>query len=69
MIKSLSKLIEKSKFEGMIAEVRIFSTCCITHLLFVDNVLLFGKGSLLESPAFKEILCLFCEAYGMDKCR
>ena len=69
MIESLSKLIEKSKFEGMIVEVRIFSTCCITHLLFVDSVLLFGKGSLLESPSFKEILCLFCEASSMDKCR
>ena len=69
MIESLSKLIEKSKFEGMIAEVRIFSKCCITHLLFVDIILLFGKGSLLESHAFKDILCLFCEASGMDKYR
>ena len=38
---------------------------CITHLLFVDDVILFGNGNIDEWEVFKEILTLFCKATGM----
>jgi hypothetical protein len=37
----------------------------ITHLLFVDDVILFGKGYLQEWQVFKDALDLFCNASGM----
>jgi hypothetical protein len=35
-------------------------------LLFVDDVLLFGNGSLIEWKVLKEALDLFCNATGMS---
>ena len=37
----------------------------ITHLLFVDDVLLFGIATVSEWKAYKDALDLFCSATGM----
>ena len=37
----------------------------INHLLFVDNVIIFGSKSFAEWNIIKELVDLFCLAYGM----
>ena len=37
----------------------------LSHLLFVDDVVLFGIGTLVEWIAFEVILETFCSASGM----
>jgi len=49
-----------------LAGVRLSDMSSITHLLFVDDVLIFLNGSFQDSYAFKAILDLFCIATGMQ---
>ena len=42
------------------------SNCSITHLLFVDDVLIFCSGERGETHVLKEILELFSKATGME---
>jgi hypothetical protein len=37
----------------------------LTHLFFVDDVLLFTNGSLVEGHVLKEILALYKKSMGM----
>jgi hypothetical protein len=37
----------------------------ITHLMFVDDIVLFGNGNLSEWKVFKQVLDLFFQATGM----
>jgi hypothetical protein len=60
--RSILKKVEERKIEGVLVEKGIR----ITHLLFVDDVLLFGNGTLTEWETFKEVLDLFCLATGMS---
>ena len=65
VIEGLSLLIEDAKRNGKIKGINISSRLLLTHLLFVDDVILFGMGSFEEWMAFKFILDTFCEASGM----
>ena len=38
----------------------------ITHLLFVDDVIVLGKNSVEEWKYLYKILGIFCLAYGME---
>ena len=58
-------MIKDAKRNGKIKGIKISSRLFLTHLLFVDDVILFGLGSLEEWMAFKVILDTFCEASGM----
>ena len=44
----------------------VSSSLNLTHLLFVDDVLLFGVGTVEEWQHFKVLLHLFCSATGMQ---
>ena len=59
-------MIEEAKRKGKIKGIKISARLFLTHLLFVDDVILFGFGSLEEWRAFKDILDTFCEASGMS---
>jgi len=48
VIKGFSQLILKAKHEGHLKGIKITEIHHMTHLLFVDNVLLFGLGSQAE---------------------
>lgn len=61
----MSRLIKKSVDEGSLEGVLITIGLRINHLLFVDDIYVFGKGSLLEWKVFKEALELFCNARSM----
>ena len=60
--RNLKELAEKCDIMGFKMAVDV----TITHLLFVDDILIFGSGSLQEWHFIKEALDLFCEASGMS---
>lgn len=65
MIEGLSRLIIQAKDAGRILGMKVTKSHNITHLLFVDDVLLFGIGQFAEWLHFKYILDWFCLALGM----
>ena len=58
MIKGLSE-------QGDIMGIEVAAGIFITHLLFVDDILLFGGGTIREWLTYKHALDLFCGATGM----
>ena len=65
MIEGLNFLIDDAHRRGLVKGIKISKDLSLTHLLFVDDVILFGFGSCEEWIAFKVILDTFCEASGM----
>jgi hypothetical protein len=45
---------------------KVSSTISLSHLLFVDDIILFGEGTVKEWESFKIILDLLCAATGMQ---
>ena len=66
IIESLSLLIRNVVQRGAISGVKVSPSLNLTHLLFVDDVILFGLGTLGEWKHYKELLDLFCSATGME---
>ena len=48
VVEGLGRLIGEAKRKGKTKGIKLSSTLAITHLLFVDNVVLFGTRSLEE---------------------
>ena len=65
VIEGLSLLIADARDNGLIKGIKITSTFVLTHLLFVDDVILLGSGTLTEWMAFEVILSRLCRASGM----
>ena len=65
VVEGMSKPINVVKEEGKFEGVKIYLVLRITHLLFVDDALLFGRGFMEEWQDYKVILELFCNASGM----
>ena len=65
IIESLSRIILDAQQKGLIKGFQYSLDISITHLLFVDDVLLFGTANVSEWKAYKEALDLFCSATGM----
>eukprot|EP00253_Pinus_taeda_P033507 PITA_33507 len=62
IMEGLSRLIISAKREGSLSGLRITDECYLTHLLFVDDVLILLDGSIRDSLAFSRILQLFMKA-------
>ena len=65
IIESLSLLISNAHQRGAITGFKVSPSLNLTHLLFVDDVILFGLGTVEEWKHYKELLGLFCSAAGM----
>ena len=65
-IEGLSLLIKDEKVKGKIQGIKISDSLYLTHLLFVDYVILFGNGMVMEWMAFDVLLETFCSASGMS---
>lgn len=65
MVEGMSILIHKEKRLGRIRGIKLSYTLSITHILFVDDVVLFGFGSCSEWKQFRHIVDLFTAATGM----
>ena len=59
-------MIHDAQQRGVITGVKITSSLFLTHLLFVDDVLLFGEAIVDEWQQYKQLLDLFCSATGMQ---
>eukprot|EP00253_Pinus_taeda_P020147 PITA_20147 len=62
----LSRLILKAKQSGMLTGLEVAVNLFISHLLFVDDILLFLNGNLPEVKVLKDIINLFLKAIGLQ---
>lgn len=65
-IDGLSRMIQEAKADRRIKGVRVSRALSITHLLFVDDIMLFGVASLCEWSIYKDIFETFCLASWMS---
>jgi hypothetical protein len=65
IVKGLSVLIRQAVVDGSIQGIKISDFVRVTHLLFVDDVLLMGKGMMEEWIQLKQTLDLFSNATRM----
>lgn len=63
----LSCLLAFAKRDGSLRGLKITDSCFLTHLLFVEDVLIFLDGSIQDSLTFSKILSLFLSATGMQE--
>ena len=66
VIEAISLLIKDAKAKGKIRGINISDTLYLTHLLFVDDVTLFGMGTVMEWMDFDVLLENFCSTSGMS---
>ena len=66
VIEALSRLLISANREGSIRGLKISDIYFLTHLLFVDDVLILLDGSVQDSTTFSRILELFSKATGME---
>eukprot|EP00253_Pinus_taeda_P025127 PITA_25127 len=62
----LSRLITKARRAGLITGLEVAVNIFITHLLFVDDILLFTSGNINELKELKDILDIFLKATGLQ---
>lgn len=66
LAKGLSQLVQKAKRDGSIRGLEVAINMFISHLLFVDEILLFSNGNINEIKEIKRILNLFMKATRMQ---
>lgn len=64
--KGLSNALKEVKRQGTLKGIQISPNLFITHLLFVDDVLIFCYGLVRDSHTLREILDLFSKLTGME---
>jgi len=64
--KGLRRAVKECKREGDIGGIEVGSSLHLTHLLFVDDVILFAMCILREAKKYNEMLDLYCKAIGME---
>lgn len=65
VMECLRRLIYHEKQNGILSGLKITDQCFLTHLLFVDDVLIFLNGIIRDSVALDKILATFYRASGM----
>jgi hypothetical protein len=66
VMEGLSRLLKHSLEEGLITGNRVSRLTKILHLLFVDDVLILSKASLIEWRVIDSIISHFCKASGLS---
>lgn len=64
-MEGLSRLIISAKRDGSLSGLKITDDCYLTHILFVDDILILLDGSIRDSLTFSRILQLLSRATGM----
>ena len=65
VMEGLSRLIIEDKNRGLFKGVKISSNISLTHLLFIDDVLIFRSGEISDSIVMNGILNVFFKATRM----
>ena len=66
VIEGLSRLLTDARISGRIKGVLFNSALALTHILFVDDVIIYGMGDVEDWTEINRILKLFCCASGMQ---
>ena len=66
VVEGLSRLIDTPKRSGILNGIKLGRDLSISHLLFVDDALLFGVCSIIRAKYLKEALGLCSLAKGME---
>jgi hypothetical protein len=66
VIEALSKMMIQAVEAGTFQGLKVVVSTFISHLLFVDDVLIMGSGKLEHWQTFRAILSKFCEATGLS---
>jgi hypothetical protein len=66
VVECLSRLMRKVVDEGSFHGLKVAISNYVSHLLFVDDVLILGDGNYKDWLEFKSILSLFCTTSGME---
>ena len=66
VIEGLSRMINIFKLKEKIKGIKISLTVFISHLIFVDDVILIRKGFKEEWQHFAEIIKILCAIFGME---
>jgi hypothetical protein len=66
VIKGFNRAIKDQVRENNIERIDVERGLNITHLMFVDDIILFGSWNFSEWESFKEVMDLFCKAMRMD---
>ena len=59
-------MIIKAKAEGNINGIKINGNLSICHLLFVNDTMIFGSGSIVEWRVYYELIKEFCNVSGLS---
>jgi hypothetical protein len=65
IMEGLSLLLKNSQSEGTISGIKIARFTKILHLLFVDDILILSKASLLEWREIDKLISVFCKSSGL----
>ena len=65
VVKGLSLMLHAAKREGNLRGIEVAVNLWVTHLLFVDDILLFSNGSPEDWRCLKEMLDLFLKETGL----
>jgi len=65
VVEGLSRAISQAKSAGTFSGIKISQALHLTHLIFVDSVLIFNGGSRREDEVLRNILSLFSKATRM----
>lgn len=65
VMECLSRLIYHEKQNGRLSGLKIIDQCYPTHLMFMDDVLIFLDGSIRDSIILENILATFFRVTGM----
>jgi hypothetical protein len=66
VVEGLSRIIIAMRRGGKFMYIRMQKSPFLMHLLSVDDVELFGMGTMRESRKYKDILNICCKVIGME---
>lgn len=66
IMEGLSRLILEEHKMGRLQGVKITDKCILTHLLFVDDVLIFLNGSIGDLTDLQNVMAIFQTTTGME---
>jgi hypothetical protein len=65
VVEGLSRSIKEATKTGNIKGINVGTSYYVTHLLFIDDILIFCEGTRRMVENLREIINLFCEATSM----
>jgi len=66
VVEGFGRMLRRAQKKGHFSSIKITKGISITHLFFVDDVVIVGKGSLGDWIKLKLLLSLFCLALGIE---